>query len=323
MLNSKILKAAAFCAVVMIFTLIFNYLLVPFSSVDVHFAEFHYAEKEGNIDVLITGSSLETNGLRADVIKTETGLHTCNFAPHGGFPETSYLLLLDSTIRNDIKIAVVGWDILQNMKVPQYTYPNREEIYRNLFCDIKDDKDLRNLVVKGIAEQRFTYSFFKFASFPENIKCLKEVRESWKKELFSEDSDSLPESINIDELKSSDKYDFYDVVGKTYTDTIYKEDKLYFKKMRDLCSAKGIKLYAISCPLPECVISELPNLEKMRNAAKAMFKELGIYYIDGFDQNVFENSLQNENFSDCYGHLIPPYNIEYSKTVSKIICSSN
>jgi len=323
MRNFKILKTIIFCVVVIILTFLINYLLVPFSSVDVHFAEFHQAEKNGNIDILITGSSLETNGLKADVIETETGLHTCNFSPHGGFPESSYLLLLDSSIRNDIKVAIVGWDILQNMQVPKYVYPNREELYRNLFADIKADASLGSLVIKGMAAQRFTYSFFKFASFPENINCLKEVRDSWNKDISIEKIDNNKLHINEEELKSSDKYHFYKVTQRTYTDTIYEEDRLYFKKMKELCDEKGIRLFAISCPAPSCVVAAIPNFEQMHNAAKTMFCELGIDYIDGFNQNIFERSLETSNFSDCFGHLVSPYNVEYSRTVGRIIRSLN
>jgi len=316
--SSKLIRLFIFCSLLIICILLLNFLLVPYSSLQKKFDAYHETAAKGNIDFIVLGSSQEGDGIKADVIDEETGMHSFVFSPQGGFPESSYLLLLDAASTNTIKTAVVGWDILQNLQTPQYIYPHREEIYRELLPDSKHDPLLRKLVLKGIADQRYTVTFFEYASFPENLTDIPAVLKS-KFEPEEKVSD-IPVPIDILHLTAKgDPFNYKNVLDRSYTDILYADDIEYMKKIADFAKEKSINLYVISCPLPDCIISALPKAASMQKVSADLFKSLGITYIDGCDQTVFPGSTADKNFKDCFGHLISPYCEIYTKLLCNYI----
>lgn len=310
--KKKYLHAVFFLMILAGAMALLNFLLLPLSSLQKKFISYHSVR--GNIDFIVIGSSLEGDGVSGSVIKNETGMNAFVFSPQGGFPETSYYLLLDVLNRNTVKTAVIGWDMIQNLQFPEYVYPHREELYRELLPDSRKNPLLRKIVLKGVADQKYTMTFFEFASFPENITDIAAVLKSRNPKMLTETKE-LPPPIDITRLKENTDFNYAKLMDRSYTDKIKDDDIFYLKKIKDVCAEHNIDLYVLCAPLPDCIITTLPILPRMQAVSKQLFRKLNIQYIDGFDQHFFPGSTADTNFKDCFGHIISPYREKYTKSI--------
>jgi len=319
MRNSKkqVILAISFCLLTLLCVWILNYLLVPYSSLDKKFDAYRRAEAKGNIDVLVVGSSLEGDGVDPKVLGNELGLHTFTFAPQGGYPQSSYDLLLLTAKRNKLKAVVVGWDLLQNHQSPAYVYPHEEEIYRSLL-PYTNNKPLLLQILAGIARQRYTNSFFTYASFPENATKIPEVRASWKP--APPKASYTGPGIDVRHLlDKKDPYNYRQATGRSYVSEPQASDIAYLKRIKQLCDEQQIKLYLLLCPLPQVSIDGIPMVHELVDATESMAKGLDIPLINGFD---FPDATNNSHFKDCFGHLLSPYREFYSRQIGSIIKQS-
>lgn len=227
----------------------------------------------------------------------------------------------------------MGWDILQNMQVPHYVYPHTEEFYREFMPYITHNKELRYYVLKGFLTQPYTYSFFKYASFPENLPLIKSVLDSkknptknpYKFALAADSMDYEPpiKAQSYEPIDSSNiekpNFNYHKVVDITYTTDIYDIDRKYMSLIAKLCKERGIVLYFICCHAPDVVIKSVPNYFRMLKSAITMFNELGVKYIDTYDENYFPNPSDNAHFRDCAGHFTSNYGTQYTNGICRWI----
>lgn len=292
MLNSKISKAAIIKSVLFIMVLallvaVLNYILVPYSSIKQRFDR--YRGHNGNIDFAFLGNSLEIDGINPEIVSKEFGeMNVCVFAPQGSYPESLYYLLLDVASKHNLKKLVCGWDIIQNFQDPPYTYPHSEELYRELMKDTKFGTKLSFLTIKNILKQRYTSTFFEYASFPENLfeipAVLKTKKAEYKEKKLSENfavadpKNEVP--LDATKLSEIDSFDYDDLIVYGRTNKYQENDKIYFQKIRDFCRENDIDFYVISCAIPNCVSELYPVLNEAREVSATMFKELEIPYVD-------------------------------------------
>ena len=69
MRSFKIIKSIIFILILVLCSRLLTYLLYPISSLNRHFINYH--TQKDNIDFLVLGSSLEGDGINADVISKE------------------------------------------------------------------------------------------------------------------------------------------------------------------------------------------------------------------------------------------------------------
>lgn len=307
MRNSKILKSVLFILSLICFSRLLTFLLCPLSSLNKKFIAYHSVKE--NIDFLILGSSLELDGIDANVISKEFNENAFVMAPQGSYPESIYWLLVDIANKHNLKNLIVGWDILQNFELPPYKYPHEEEIFREFLSDIKGNKELTKIVFKGIMKQRYTSTFFDWSSFPENIKNIPEVINSRKKIV---DKIEVFRPMDLNDRKKSN---FDSVVNTVYGKKIQENDKEYILKIRDFCKKKNINMFVISCPIPEVIMDAVPEINDCIKISYDFMLDSEIQYIHCNNQNYFADSMNNENFKDCYGHIIPPYREIYTKAI--------
>lgn len=315
--TSKIIKAVIFCILLVICSRIMTFLLYPFSSLNQKFEIYH--KNTNNIDILVLGDSLEYNGIVPSIIEKNFNQHCFVFAPQGSYPESLYYLLIDVANTHKIKTLIVGWDIMQNFQLPAYTYPHAEELYREFFADMKGNSELQKIIFKRVMEQRYTSTFFDWSSFPENITNIPGVIKSRKKVIENEDNTASPIAIDEATLKTNSKWNYSKAADRTYGTEIQKGDREYFLKIQDFCNAHDIKLYVISCPVPQCILDIHPELYDAIDVSRNFFKNNNITYIDTSDDLYFPEIRKNTNFSDCFGHFAIPYNEQYTQNVCKWI----
>ena len=309
---SKIIKAVIFCIVLVICSRTMTFLLYPFSSLNQRFVRYHRITK--NIDFLVLGNSLENDGFVPSVIEENLGQYCGLLAPQGSYPESLYYLLVDAAHTHKVKTVIAGWDIMQNFQIPAYKYPHSEELYREFMADMKGNLELQKIVFKNVMEQRYTSTFFDWSSFPENITDIPAVIESRKKVV---DDKTMASATPIDEatLKTNSKWNYYEAADRTYGTEIQENDKAYFLKIQEYCKKHGIDFYVISCPIPQCIYDVHPELSEAIKVSKEFFREQKIPYIDTTDEKYFPEITKNTNFSDCFGHIIKPYNETYTQYV--------
>lgn len=310
--TTKVIKSIIFCLVLVLCSRIMTFLLYPFSSLNQRFVRYHRITR--NIDFLVLGNSLENDGFVPEVIEKNLGQYCGLLAPQGSYPESLYYLLVDAAHTHKVKTVVAGWDIMQNFQLPAYKYPHSEELYREFFADMKGNTELQKIVFKNVMEQRYTSTFFDWSSFPENITQIPKVFESRKKVVTDK---TMASSTPIDEstLKTNSKWNYEEAVNRTYGTEIQESDKAYFLKIQEYCKKRGIDFYVISCPIPECIYEVHPELKTSIAVSRDFFKEHGISYIDTTDEKYFPQITRNTNFSDCFGHIITPYNETYTQYV--------
>ena len=309
---AKIVKSVIFCLVLVLCSRVMTFLLYPFSSLNQRFVRYHRITK--NIDFLVLGNSLENDGFVPSVVEENFGEYCGVLAPQGSYPESLYYLLVDAAHTHKVKTLVAGWDIMQNFQLPAYTYPHSEELYREFLADMKGNPELQKIVFKNVMDQRYTSTFFDWSSFPENIKEIPKVIESRKKVV---DDKSMASKTPIDEstLKTNERWNYFEAVNRTYGTEIQENDKKYFLKIQEYCKKHEIDFYVISCPIPDCIYEVHPELSDAIEVSKAFFKEYDIPYIDTTDESFFPEITKNKNFSDCFGHIIQPYNEKYTQFI--------
>lgn len=317
MRNSKkqIILAIAFCLVALCGIWLLNYLLVPYSTFDRRTDAYLEDEAKGNVDVLVVGSSLEEDGVDGETLGQELGgLHGVVFAPNGGFPESSYDLLLMASKRNNVKIVVVGWTLLQNYQYPEYVYPRREELYRELLPLSKHNHALRKRLLEGLLKQRYTSTFFEYAAFPESTREIPAVLKSKKPENMAR---IYPTRAPMDLSKLKDKedpYNYIQAINRKYRPIEKAEDVEYLRKIKDYCDAHGIKVFLHVCALPQVTLDAIPNVSALREAAHKLSDNVGIPLIDGFS---FPDATDNSHFGDAFGHLASDYRPTYAKYMAE------
>lgn len=336
--NMAFVRMIVFCFVVVVCVCFLNFLLVPWSSLDQKFDTYKLAD--GKIQALILGSSLEER-IDRSLIADTFGFDTFTFSPQSGYPETSYYILLNAITTNDIKLVIAGWDLSQMFEVPHHKYPHEEEFYRSFLPYLLHSKKIAHYVIKGILLQPYTYSFFKYASFPENLPVTKQVQRSKKQKkqnsvtrFFTvatmtqeaktaqapQENVPIKKEHTVDPLDiENPRFNYHEIVDRKYKSTPYQSDIEYIKKIKDLCQEKNIPLYFLACPFPSVVINALPQFHDMYENSRLMFESLGVAFIDTLDKDVFPDITNNENFKDCAGHLSDKYVPIYTKGIIKSI----
>ena len=324
-------KSVGFILLVVASVCFFNFLLYPWSSLNRHFTE--YREYNKNIDFLVIGDSLESNGMNADIIGQEFNENAFVLSPQGSYPESFYYILLDAFKKHSLKTVVIGIDVLQNFENPPYVYPHSEELYREFMQDMFSpwNPELIKLTVKNVMAQKYTSTFFKFASFPENITEIPDVMKS-KKELRAHRK--LVKDINynssvywekrssVEPPVSERKFpkDFDEVVNQKYLDDMLDNDKKYIEQIYTFCMENDIELYFMSNAIPKSVIEALPEsisfFEKTGEFIKNLRGGKENIYINCTEQEYFPGSIDDYKFLDCYGH----YNSWYRDTHTKQVC---
>jgi len=263
-------KCAGFVFLAVVAVCFFNFLLYPWSSLNRHFTE--YREYDKNIDFLVIGDSLESNGMNAKVISQEFNENAFVLSPQGSYPESLYYILLDVFKKHNLKTVVIGIDVLQNFENPPYVYPHPEELYREFMQDMFKplNPELIKLTVKNVMAQKYTSTFFKFASFPENITEIPDVMKSKKelrehRELVKDknyNSSVYWEKRNSVEPPVSERKfpkDFDEVVKQKYLDDMLDNDKKYIEQIYTFCMKNDIELYFMSNAVPRSVIDAVPE----------------------------------------------------------------
>lgn len=308
------MKCIVFCIVLALSSAFMTFILYPWSSLNRHFTGYHN-EKE-NIDFLILGNSLENNGINPEIISKEFNCHAYKFTPQGSYPESLYYLLIDVLSTHNVKTLLIGWDIIQNFQNPPYIYPHAEELYREFIADFPKSKELTFLTLKNIMEQRYTSTFFKWSSFPENLLEIPAVLKSkWNKdytvpgtimEMPSDKPKNLKFPIDFDEV----------VYGRKYAPIIQPNDKEYLLKIKQRCEKENIRLYVLSCAIPDSVLKAIPKMADFIRISADFMKENNIPYINTSDPAHFPGGTYDYNFHDCYGH----YNGWYRNIYTQQIC---
>ncbi|MGN0729892.1 hypothetical protein [Treponema sp.] len=304
--------------------------MYPWSSLNRHFTE--YREYDKNIDFLVIGDSLESNGMNAKIISQEFNENAFVLSPQGSYPESLYYILLDVFKKHNLKTVVIGIDVLQNFENPPYVYPHSEELYREFMQDMFTPLNLEliKLTAKNVMTQKYTSTFFKFASFPENIteipnvmKSKKELREhkklvkgrNYNSSVYREETTSLEPPVSERKVPK----DFDKVVNQKYLDDMQDNDKKYIEKIFSFCIKNNIELYFMSNAIPESVIETVPKTLSFFDKTDEFIKNLkggGGFYINCTDQKYFYGSTDDYKFSDCYGH----YNSWYRDIHTKQVC---
>lgn len=291
-----------------------TFILYPWSSLNRHFSRYH--NETENIDFLILGNSLENNGINPDIISREFNCHAYKFTPQGSYPESLYYLLIDVLSTHNVKTLLVGWDIIQNFQNPPYIYPHAEELYREFIADFPKSRELTCLTLKNIMKQRYTSTFFKWSSFPENILEIPAVLKSKRNKdhtvpgATAETPDDKPENPKF-------PADFDRVVyERKYAPVIQPDDKEYLLKIKQRCEKENIRLYVLSCAIPDCIQKAVPETADFIRISADFMEENGITYINTSDPVHFPGGTDDYNFHDCFGH----YNAWYRNTYTQQIC---
>lgn len=316
MRSFKIIKSIIFILILVLCSRLLTYLLYPISSLNRHFINYH--TQKDNIDFLVLGSSLEGDGINADVISKEFDQTAFVFSPQGSYPESLYYLLLDVTNNHKIKNLLVGWDILQNYENPPYVYPHKEELYREFLHDMKGNLELQKIVFREIMDQRYTSTFFDWSSFPENITSIPDVLKSRKPDYVVKDTSERIDPTNINKKK----YRYNQVVETNYSTVMTENDAFYLLKIKEFCHKKSINFFVISSPIPTLVLDEKPELQASIEDSYNFMEVHEIPYIHCNNQIFFPNSMDTENFKDFFGHIISPYRETYTKAICDWIKST-
>ena len=320
-ISKAFLRAFLFCIVLILCVLFLNFLLVPYSSMMKRFRSFHEEEKNGNIDMLVIGSSLEFNSVDPEVMSEESGLHCAVFAPQGTNTETAYNCLVDALGANKISTVIIGWTMLDRFEYPYKPYPSnrRAQMYREMLCHSKHNFPLLALALKNIMKQRYTMTLFEYAAFPENAAQIKKAMQSRKyKKLPFEPESFFEKAMNMNDIYNP-KYELVDVLACSYAKKPNPAENEYIEKIRDLCKEKEVDLYFISCPYPEIVQSKVRDYGLMLDESRKLFKSFSVNFID-MQQN-FPEISGNENYHDCGGHLIIAAKVAYTKALVRYLKS--
>lgn len=289
-----------------------TFILYPWSSLNRHF--FSYHNKTENIDFLVLGNSLENNGINPEIISKEFNCHAYKFTPQGSYPESLYYLLIDVLSTHNVKTLLVGWDIIQNFQNPPYIYPHAEELYREFIADFPKSRELTCLTLKNIMKQRYTSTFFKWSSFPENILDIPAVLKSKRNKDHTANSIAETPSNKPESPEFPAKFD--QVVERKYAPVIQLNDKEYFLKIKQRCEKENIRLYVLSCAIPDSIQKAVPEMADFIRISANFMEENGITYINTSDPVHFPGGTDDYNFRDCFGH----HNAWYMNTYTQRIC---
>ncbi|MBD5439333.1 MAG: hypothetical protein HDR37_12380 [Treponema sp.] len=313
--SKTLIKCIAFCIVLVLCSAFMTFILYPWSSLNRHFLGYH--NETENIDFLILGNSLENNGINPKIISEEFNCHAYKFTPQGSYPESLYYLLIDVLSTHNVKTLLVGWDIIQNFQNPPYIYPHSEELYREFIVDFPKSWELTCLTLKNIMAQRYTSTFFKWSSFPENILEIPDVLKS-KQNKDCTTPNTTAEILSNKPENPKFPADFNKVVyERKYTPVIQPNDKEYLLKIKQRCKKENIRLYVLSCAIPESIQKALPEMADFIKISADFMKENDITYINTSDSIHFPGGTDDYNFKDCFGH----YNAWYMNTYTQQICN--
>lgn len=310
--KSQVIKSVCFIAVLLGAIAFINFLLVPYSSMMKRFRGFKFDRSQKTIKALVLGSSEEYDGFDADLMTETLGLNSAVFCVQGGLPQTSYYCLLDALPHCDLKVLVVGYSMLENFEFPYKVYPtNRQaQMYREMLKDSRGNSILRKTALKQILDQRYTFSLFEYAAFPENLTKIKksiDSRKMWKEPWV------ITEITSTTPMSSENPKDLDEVLSTNFTTSPDPEQIEYIKKIKQICQEKNIELYFISCCYPDCVQTSLPDFNQIVQANKKIFEDLDINFIDTYNEKYFPDATKDEKFHDCWGHHVMESKLEYCK----------
>lgn len=257
-----------------------------------------YRNYDKNIDLLFLGNSLTGDAIDKETADKKTGLNSFVYNHQGTNPETVYYLLLDVAAKHNMKEVICDWDIIQIFRDPPYHYPHSEELYREFFVNSMNNKKLYFLTLKNILKQRYTSTFFKYSSFPENITEIPAVIKSHLEKKEPPRGNGLPPEPRPENYIPKDYKDV--VIENSYSNVIQDNDILYISLIRDFCNINSIKLTVVSYPVPDCVEKALPEMKDYRKHSAQLFETLGINYIDATE---IPGVTKDQNFNDAYGHF--------------------
>lgn len=318
----KVLYSLIFIITLICFVAIANYLLVPTTTMELKFEG--YRKYDQNIDILFLGNSLTGDSISKKTADELYGLNTFKYPHQGTNPEILYYLLLDVSSKHKISKLICDWDIIQVFQDPPYHYPHSEELYREFLRHSYNNRKLFFLTLKNSFKQRYTSSFFKYSSFPENITNIPAVIKSNRQHALqpnTENNKLLAKQALADKENYIPKKFNNVTVETSYKNTIEKSDIDYMILIKDFCNANNIELTVVSYPLPQCVEESLPQIKDFRRISADFFHKNGITY---FDASIIDSSQDNYKFKDAYGHIFEEYQDDFTmRLVEKINTKKN
>lgn len=265
--------------------------------------------------------------MKADVLSKRFNMNAYNLRIDGGNPKTSYLLLADVLETQDLRIAFVGFDILQQNRIPYYEYPHAGTLYRVLLPDAWGHKRFAKELFPEILAQPYTYSFFRFASYPSYVKEIPEVIESRKNK---DKPLSVKKRLPLDfsdpqKMKERENEIHYERnISRPYNTEFNPDDIKYIKKIADLCERNHVKLFIVLSPEPDCMVKALGDFIKpVSDNLSYLLETNGVNCINTFSDSVFHGGLADSYFYDCDGHMLPEYHEIYTERICDYIEERN
>ncbi|HAV27272.1 MAG TPA: hypothetical protein DCX23_02980 [Lachnospiraceae bacterium] len=293
---------AIFIAVVIVFNMVMNYLLIPYSftRLKVHMLETM------QFNNLILGSSHAGTNIDATHLAGLTGRTTFNAAQGEQFPVDSYYLLKDACIDQKPDRVIYEFD-------PTYwlTAQEIDSSYANMFYEMRPSKEKLQYFFDKMWKVDFRtwlspWYFYRsqFGNIGANIytKSTDNYKNYGVATFDSENQTVYGDGfIGVKPGKWEDEI----TVREWNENMVQKDDEKFFIKMAELCRDEGIELVVVSTPIPaETYEAGRENFD----LAYAHMTELSEKYDFRYmcyntGELKQENLMDSEKFADWDGHM--------------------
>ncbi|MDO4804778.1 MAG: hypothetical protein Q4A32_08165 [Lachnospiraceae bacterium] len=305
-----------FSAVLVVFNLVMNYLLIPYSFTRM---KVHVLETQP-FDNLILGSSHAATNIDAALLGKLTGKNSFNAAQGEQYTVDSYYLLRDACMDYKPKRVIYEFD-------PTYwlTRQETDSAYAGMFYEMRmSPVKVQYFFDKmwGADFRTWTAPWYfyrgRFADIPANLytKGTENYRQYGVATFDGENQTVRGDGfIAVKPGKWEDDI----IVREWNRDTIQKDDEQFFIKLAEYCRKQGIGLCVVTTPLPlgtyeagkECFDAAYAHMD-------ALSDRYGFAYLCYNRKPLLrEDIMAEENFADWDGHMYEDAADRFTETLAE------
>ncbi len=275
-------------------------------------------------DVILLGTSNGKMNIDPDVLLSGTGLTGHNMCAGGEYPIDSYYLAKLAVEKQDPRMILFELD-------PAYFIEEKEpgNNYLLFYHEFPLSAAKLSYTADALLQEDFRLLFFPFYEYPLSVELPRIGTTFMQKITGDYDTERLKNSQQIyHENGFIEKLPVPVDHFPPYSPTLFEEDKVieesvgYLQKLVDLCKEKGIRLEAVSTPLPGgAYFRDQAYFEAAWDYFGAFFEKNGVPFYN-FNREYFDAFSHGDDvYVDYDGHMNGDAARAYSQVLGQILFS--
>lgn len=293
--------------VVIVWNMAASFLYAPYNELNV-FRKIDFEKENGNIEVVLCGTSLAMQGFNTKVFDEKLGCNTFNFATSNQDIESTSYLLRQLAEDNPIKMLVlnVSGGTLKSNKSENEDFVRKKAVWDAYFTLDTKLCHFFDLFSEKEYEKVLVYSYNVSDSNLLNVEKI--GKNIYNKVCVKNPEEYKPEKyISKGYIEYSQEYDGkiptqgYIERKKYNPDEIDEENVYYLQQILSFCAEEGIRVLLVTTPVSPTMNSLLGSEDDMKAYYASLAKEYGAEYFYYSDE-VLQERFQDADFWD-WQHL--------------------